>query len=165
MLSKLIAILICFSILPSCGNADTSPENNSSLTTSPPIDTMAANTQPLWQSGCYIMILKKDTARLNLHITDTIAAGHLTYNWYEKDDNIGEIKGVIKDSILDADYTFQSEGMTSVREVRFKVNDTAIWQATGNVTIVNNKVLYTDKNNLHYDSTQRFVKVPCIPNP
>lgn len=154
----LTVILIYFLILPACTN--TTPE---SATISATTDAAAINTKPLWQSGCYLMIFKKDTARLNLHIDDTIATGHLTYSWYEKDGNVGEIKGIIKDSILDADYTFQSEGMTSVREVRFKVHDSTLWQAIGNVAVVNNKVVYTDKSDLHYDSTQRFVKVPCSP--
>lgn len=150
-------ILVCFLILSACNNT-TMPESSTT-------DTTAVNTKPLWQPGCYLMVFKKDTARLNLHIADSIATGHLTYNWYEKDGNIGEIKGIIKDSILDADYTFQSEGMTSVREVRFKIQDSTLWQATGKVTVVNNKVIYTDKNKLQYDSLHPFVKVPCTPIP
>lgn len=162
MQHQLTVILMCFFILLSCSNADTSSDNDpSAQTIHTNAGTIVINAQPLWQSGCYLMVFKKDTARLNLHITDTVATGHLTYNRYEKDNNTGDIKGVIKDSILDADYTFQSEGMTSVREVRFKVNDTALWQATGKVAIVNNKVIYADKNRLQYDSLHPFVKVPC----
>lgn len=95
-----------FSVVPAC----TSFNPESSATLSATTDTTTIHTKPLWQPGCYLLIYKNDTARLNLHINDTVATGHLTCHRYEKDKNAGEIKGVIKDSILDAGYTFQPEG-------------------------------------------------------
>jgi hypothetical protein len=50
----------------------------------------------------------------------------LTYNIFEKDGNMGSLRGrVIGDTILAA-YTFQSEGVTSVREVAFLKKDSIL---------------------------------------
>ena len=157
-------ILLCCAVFTACNNADQNSDTASSATIhATSKDTIVTTTQPLLQPGCYQMVFKKDTAWLNLHRTDSVVTGHLKYHWYMKDGNDGHIQGVIRDSLIIADYTFQSEGMTSVREVRFKIDNNALRQAVGEVAIVNNKVVYTHKDSLTYDAVSPFVKVPCTP--
>ena len=157
-------VLGCGAVFTACNNAN----ENSNAAASSTIhatsnDTIVTTSQPLVQSGCYQMIFKKDTAWLNLHMADSVVTGHLKYHRYMRDGNDGHIKGVVKDSLIIADYTFQSEGMTSVREVQFKIENNALREAVGKVAIVNNKVVYTHKNSLKYDAMSPFVKVPCTP--
>ena len=113
------------------------------------------------QDGCYEMIMKRDTATLSLHIQDTIITGDLNYRWAEKDHNKGSIRGVVRDSLLIADYTFESEGLTSVREVVFKLKDGTLLQGFGELTEQNGKIIFKQKDQLQYDNTYPFIKVDC----
>lgn len=69
---------------------------------------------------CYQYAANKDTIRLHVNRTGEKVSGTLLYSLYEKDRNQGTIAGTLKGDLLLADYTFQSEGMTSVRQVAFK---------------------------------------------
>jgi len=105
--------------------------------------------------------VKQDTARLQLLIKDSIITGHLNYNWHEKDNNTGTIKGVIRDSLLLADYTFQSEGMISVREIIFKIAPGKFQQAIGKMEEKDNKQVFKRPLQLKYDSNLIFFKTLC----
>jgi hypothetical protein len=124
------------------------------------VDTIARSSIAL-QSGCFEMIRKRDTATLSLQIQDTIISGQLNYRWAEKDHNTGTIKGVVRDSLLIADYTFESEGLTSVREVVFKLRGDTILQGFGELGEQNKKVVFTRRDQLQYDSAAPFIKANC----
>ena len=124
-------------------------------------ETRPVGGKPLVLNGCYEMIMKQDTASLTLNVKDTTVTGQLDYRWYEKDRNEGTLKGVLRNDKIYADYTFNSEGMTSVREVVFKIQDATLLQGTGELTEANGKIIYRDANNLSYDTTNPFIKVAC----
>lgn len=113
------------------------------------------------KDGCYEMIMKRDTATLSLHIQDTAVSGNLNYRWAEKDHNKGTIKGYIRDSLLIADYTFESEGITSVREAVFKLKGDTLFQGVGELTEQNGKIIFKQKDQLQYDKTFPFIRVDC----
>lgn len=115
-------------------------------------------------NGCYQMTLNRDTATMKLNVADTVVTGQLVYDWDEKDGNTGTVKGVLRDSLIYADYTFESEGMTSVREVIFKISGTLLQQAVGDLTEQNNKVIYKDPTKLDFNTMPAFMKVPCPKN-
>ena len=162
MLKKLLTSIICGFVFIACTNSTNTGNDPSSQTIhANSTDTIVINKNPIIQAGCYQMIFKKDTAWLNLHIQDSVATGRLKYNRYQKDTNVGEIRGTIRDSLIVADYTFQSEGMTSVRETIFKIHNNTLEEGMGKVAIVNNKVIFTNKDSLKYDAAHPFVKVPC----
>jgi hypothetical protein len=123
-------------------------------------DTIVRSTIGL-QDGCYEMIMKRDTATLSLHIQDTTISGDLNYRWAEKDHNKGTIRGYVRDSLLIADYTFESEGLTSVREVVFKLKGDTLLQGVGELTEQNGKIIFKQKDQLQYDKTFPFIKVDC----
>jgi hypothetical protein len=125
-------------------------------------DTIQRGAKPIVLAGCYQMILKKDTATLQLQLKDSTVTGHLRYKGYEKDDNTGTIKGVLRKELILADYTFQSEGVTSVREVIFKIKGDTLVQAYGDLAEVDNKMVFTNKNNLQFGPEQSFLKVTCL---
>lgn len=124
-------------------------------------DTIVTGARPMVLSGCYQMILKRDTATLHLTVTDTTVTGELRYNWYARDDNTGTVNGVLRNDRILADYTFQSEGSTSVREVVFKIQDSVLLQGFGELTEQGGKVIFQDRERLQFQTANPFFKIAC----
>lgn len=124
-------------------------------------DTINRAGTPIVISGCYQMTLKRDSATLDLSIKDTTVSGKLNYIFFEKDQNRGTIKGVLRNDIIYADYTFESEGKTSVREVIFKISDDTLIPAYGDLTQKGNKIVFVDKEALQFNDFHPFIKVAC----
>ncbi|KGE13369.1 hypothetical protein [Sphingobacterium deserti] len=103
-------------------------------------------------AGSYTYQQDGDTVALHLTIQGTKAMGHLTYAWKEKDHNSGSFEGEVKDGLLIADYTFESEGMSSVREVAFKLNGKTAKEGYGDVEEKEGKFVFKDFNSLNFDS-------------
>ncbi|MEO7523324.1 MAG: hypothetical protein ABIT58_04480, partial [Ferruginibacter sp.] len=123
-MNKIILLFILFAV--SCNSQsdkeNSSGENNTdSNTVTEKNDAMAPDI-----SGCYAYHVKQDSALLKLDISGTNVTGTLSYHLYEKDNNAGSINGTLQDSLIIADYTFESEGMTSVRQVVFKINSNTL---------------------------------------
>ncbi len=112
-------------LMLSCGNnpSDSDPINPNTAAT------LATAIQP---GDCYQMIIKKDTARLSFTRTGELLEGSLSYHREEKDKNDGTFRGrLLNDSVLLASYTFNSEGIKSVRELVFKIRDSILLQGYG----------------------------------
>ncbi|MBW3519647.1 hypothetical protein [Flavobacterium sp. NKUCC04_CG] len=77
--------------------------------------------------------------------------GKLEYHLNEKDQNIGTIKGIIKNDVLIADYDFMSEGIKSTRQVVFKMEDDSLLEGYGDVIEKDGKVVFADPNQLKYN--------------
>ncbi len=113
-------------------------------------------------NGCYTSILKKDTATLKINTTnDDKVSGDLVYKHFEKDNNSGTIKGKVQDSLIIAEYTFQSEGMTSVREVVFKIKGENLVEGYGDINMNGDTARFKDLSQLKYQNGQPFVKGEC----
>lgn len=78
------------------------------------------------QQLCYAYENGNDTVQMSLNINGERVTGELTYMLFEKDSNRGQVKGTFSGDTLTADYTFQSEGMRSVREVIFVKNGSSL---------------------------------------
>lgn len=152
---KKAIILIAYGlILISCNNK---AKVNSPISTSPPIP----ETETLGNQ-CFLSVVNKDTVEMELNInTNNEVNGKLAYSLYQKDKNEGTIVGNIKGDTLIADYTFTSEGKTSVREVIFLKKDARYIEATGTVLESNGKTVFTDKTKLKFDSNIIFNEVEC----
>lgn len=115
--------------------------------------------KPADPGGCYRMIIKNDTAIMSLNTQGDSVSGSLSYNWYERDDNNGTFKGIIKnDSLIVADYTFQSEGITSVRQVAFKIRDSVLLQGYCELQERNDTSFFRDVNLVIFDTKNPFRK-------
>ena len=112
---------------------------------------------------CYRAILKKDTVSLTLNVKNgQLSSGNLSYNFFEKDKNAGTLVGELKGDTLYADYTFMSEGISSVREVAFLKKDDSYVEGVGDVIDDNNgKVTFKDKKQLQFDGNVLLSKVDC----
>ena len=110
-------------------------------------------------SGCYQMVTGKDTAMLSLNHEGDTVTGSLSYHWYEKDNNEGSFRGVIKnDSLIVAHYNFQSEGITSVRQIVFKVRGEELLQGYGEIRMKNDTAFFRDVDLVIFDTKHPFQK-------
>ena len=112
---------------------------------------------------CYQAILKKDTISLTLNIKNgQLSSGNLSYNFFEKDKNVGTIVGDFKGDTLTANYTFMSEGVSSVRQVAFLKKGNIYVEGYGDVVIDNKgKVTFKDTKQLKFDGKTVLSKVDC----
>ncbi|TDN38004.1 hypothetical protein E4631_16945 [Hymenobacter sp. UV11] len=110
---------------------------------------------------CYAYRTETDTVRLTLQTTQPAVTGQLTYRYFEKDRNQGTIRGTMHGDTLLADYTFQSEGTTSVRQVAFLRRDTGFIEGFGPVAERQDKMVFTQPRTLHFDAKYTLLPVAC----
>lgn len=101
-------------------------------------------------AACYVYINSKDTVLLHVYMKDKVATGELTYNFYEKDKNTGTIQGELKGDTLIADYSFVSEGVSSVREVVFLKKGSELVEGHGDAEQVDNKLIFKNRSTLNF---------------
>ena len=105
--------------------------------------------------GCYVANLSKDVYTLNIQsqIGDEVS-GILVFKNFEKDSSSGPFVGTLKDGILLADYTFQSEGMTSKMKVIFKKQGNAFLRGYGEMNASGDN--FADLNKITFDTSYIF---------
>jgi len=124
--------------------------------------TIVTNAKAITDSTqCYQYIKNRDTATLTLKTIDNKLTGTLGYNLYEKDKNAGTIAGVVKGDTIIANYTFQSEGKTSIREVAFLKKGDQLAEGFGDVHEVKGETKFKDLSKLKFDGSMTFDKIDC----
>ena len=113
-------------------------------------------------SGCYSQIVQRDTSSLQLQKKDSSLTGALSYSIYQKDRNDGTVMAEQSGDIIKGWYLFKSEGIISVRQVAWKINGEELWPATGEVTQKNDTTMFAKPDQLKFDSTRPFKKIPCV---
>ena len=163
-----LLLSFCVLLFYACGNSSVAAnEEKDTALSSQTIhtnvqDTVITSAQPIALNGCYQMILKQDTATMQLTVKDSTVTGELQYDRHEKDRNTGTLQGVLRNDVIVADYTFQSEGTTSVREVVFKIQDRALLEGFGAVTEQNGKTVFQNKDGLQFQTATPFRKIACL---
>jgi hypothetical protein len=155
-----------FAVFCGCSNNGTSDIKNSdsigaSMHTTDAADTLVTDNTPVMLTGCYQMTLKGDTVTMNIDLLDSTVTGNLDYRFKEKDTNSGTLKGVIRDRYIYADYTFHSEGTTSIREVVFKVEGNTLVPGFGDIVEQDKKIIFTNKEAIQFQDETPFLKVTC----
>ncbi len=112
--------------------------------------------------GCYTYQHLKDTVSLHLQFTQAVN-GTLVYNFYGKDKNTGTIIGKMKGDTLMADYTFNSEGLKSIREVMFHWNGTDFREGYGEMINKDNKMIFKDPRSVTFSTQVILKKEDCQP--
>ena len=113
---------------------------------------------------CYMGIQGKDTIKMTL-ITkgDKLQYGKLSYNYFEKDYSEGTLVGAFKGDTLIGKYSFQSEGVMSVREVIFLKQGNNYIEGFGAVTEDDQKrVVFQDLKAVQFNDAIPLMSVPCI---
>ncbi len=120
--------------------------------------------QPVAQTNittCYRYIHNRDTVLLNTIYTNGLVTGTLLYNFYEKDKNQGTIKGKITGDTIFADYTFQSEGVKSVRQVAFKKVGENLMEGYGETENSNGKTVFKNMDSLSFTHSIELKPYNC----
>jgi len=113
------------------------------------------------QTNCYRYASPTDTIALQIvHVGDSIN-GNLVYKLSGKDKNSGTIQGKMDGDLLVANYTFNSEGMSSVREVAFKLTSGSLIEGYGDVDVQNNVARFKDIHHLQFNDAFRLTEFPC----
>ncbi|RZK10843.1 MAG: hypothetical protein EOO46_09100 [Flavobacterium sp.] len=156
MKRSVLAIAVALIVMVSCKKEETKEE-----VVMPTVqDEMPAEEPAVTE--CYSAIIKKDTISLSLTVKDSsLEKGELHYNFFEKDKNQGTLTGTFKGDTLFADYTFMSEGKSSVREVVFLKKGNIFIEGYGDVEEKDNKTVFKDKKKLFFDSKIVLSKTDC----
>ncbi|MEO7263952.1 MAG: hypothetical protein ABIW38_03520 [Ferruginibacter sp.] len=113
-------------------------------------------------TGCYMMIIEKDTANMNISVTEDVVTGQLTYNRFEKDRNEGDFTGnIYPNGEIKVWYKFKSEGTVSVRQSVFKIKGNALVEGYGDVDMKHDTVVFKYPTALSYEENHPFIKVDC----
>ena len=112
-------------------------------------------------SGCYEMIISKDSAFMNINSDQNMVSGNLEYKRFEKDSNKGNFTGTINENYIDIWYNFQSEGIISVRQIRFKIDGEKLLEGYGDVEQKGDTVYFKYPQTLKYEDDHPFTKVNC----
>ncbi|MCH5596500.1 hypothetical protein [Niabella ginsengisoli] len=99
---------------------------------------------------CYLFIAVKDTYALKLNIIDNTVKGTAVYKNYEKDSSHGAVEGEVDGDIIHLWYSFQSEGMNSVRELYFKKNGDQLTTGIAEEQVKGDSAYVPDKNSVKY---------------
>lgn len=143
----IIVVCFCFAVMTAC-NSEKKPEQQQPEAVKP-------------MKECYQSVANKDTVSLTLDIADQKITGLLTFNLFEKDKNQGTLVGEVKGDTLIADYTFMSEGVTSMREVVFLKRNNQLIEGFGEMTVSEGKEVFKNKSNLSFDNSLVLIAIEC----
>jgi len=147
-------------MLASC-NSNDGGNNERSTTNSVETPTNQNNEANPDLSGCYLRVLKRDTLALSIQQNGKTVTGKLSFDNFEKDGSSGNVAGTIDNNILKLIYSFQSEGMNSVMEVYFKVEDSALIHGIGEVAVKSDTAYYARPSEINYPKTEKLEKIGC----
>jgi len=143
----------------SCNNTDTGKNTAATDTDTTRTDSLVAASAQTAPS-CYQNINGKDTVLLSISGEAITVTGLLSYNYYEKDKSSGDIQGNMYGDTLIGEYSFQSEGTTSVREVAFLKRDNAFVEGFGDIEEKGGKMVFKNRNSLKFTG-HPLKKVDC----
>ncbi len=113
-------------------------------------------------SGCYRMVIEKDTAYMYIKVSGDAVSGQLAYNRFEKDSNEGDFTGnIYPNGEISVWYKFKSEGVISVRQSVFKIKRNALAEGYGDVTMKQDTVVFKFPTALTFEDNHPFVKTSC----
>jgi hypothetical protein len=149
-----LAFIALITLLFACQSNNT--DQNTSDST--PVDTTIV---PATQQYCYQYIKDKDTAKITLMSSGPITTGELSYNLFEKDKNNGIFEGELHGDTLIAEYTFNSEGKESVRQVAFLKKNDQLLEGYGDVENKSGKMMFKNTATLKFGEGIVLNKVEC----
>lgn len=157
-MKKILILSILLISLTNCKKASTTASEKTTEASNEMAEENKAQPSP----QCYAYNANGSKIELQMNTNNKEVTGTLTYELKEKDSNKGTFVGTINNSILIAQYTFQSEGTESVREIAFLIKDNQLIEGYGDVVTEGNTTKFKDKSALKYSSNMPLVKTACI---
>ena len=127
------------------------------------IEPEVKNEQPVVDAAreCFQWVKGNDTIAMQYTRKVNNVSGELRYAWYEKDNSAGTFVGVFKGDTLRADYTFQSEGMQSIREIVFVRRENTLVQGSGEIEMKGDREIFKNPKKLTFDNSIVLTKIEC----
>lgn len=108
---------------------------------------------------CYMEANGKDSLFMKVVSNLGTVTGNLYYKNFQKDSSFGDIVGVEDGDTLKLDYTFQSEGMESTREIWFLMRDGKVIEGIAEPNAEGTG--YKDYHSVKYDGGHVLSLVEC----
>lgn len=155
MKNYLIALFALTTLITSC--------QDTSKTRTPEKTGLAETAEAGMQQHCYLYVKNRDTVSLTLNKEGIKHSGDLTYNLFEKDKNTGKVSGKMNGDTLLLDYTFNSEGTTSVRQVAFLKKGNQLIEGYGAAEEKDGKMVFKAIQNLDFSANGiTLTKTDCL---
>ncbi len=120
-----------------------------------------AESEDALASQCFNAVVGKDSASLKINNLDGKITGQLAFNFFEKDDSEGEIKGEFKGDTLFVDYTFKAEGTVSKNPLSFLKKDGKLYQGYGEIESYLGKTYFKEHAAISFDKGFVFEESEC----
>nr|WP_294776959.1 hypothetical protein [uncultured Flavobacterium sp.] len=165
MKKQLLLTVSFIFLLTACKKTDAVTSDESSVSTEATTSQEASETQTGTNTtnaiprDCYLADLEGNKIEMEIQYNPEDITGTLTYAFVGKDLNTGTFKGKLENNVLIADYTFQSEGVTSTRQIAFKLIDDQFVEGYGD--LIKNGTRFKDPSKLEFNSNMPLKKVAC----
>lgn len=152
-MKKTLVLLTGIALLASACNNTNNDSKGVDSTSVTSVDTTLTPSVPaqVKVTQCYIYTKNRDTVKLKLNTENEELTGDLSYNLFEKDSNKGTIAGEIKGDTIIAEYTFNSEGMQSTREIVFLKRDGKLYEGFGDVDEKSGRTVFKNRAKLKFE--------------
>ena len=158
-MKQLLVLLSAFFIV-SCNN-ESKEEGSTTTSATDTVKTEPEMKVQIPNMSCYTYVSGKDTIKLKLEKFPNVVTGTLAYLFFEKDKNKGTIDGVMRGDTLVADYTFMSEGKSSVRQVAFIIKDTIVTEGYGTQEEKDGKMAFKYLSAVDFSKGSKLQRVSC----
>ena len=112
-------------------------------------------------TNCYDRVNRDTIALITKTLGDSVITGLLRYKWFEKDENVGTIRGVFRGDTLFAQYNFRSEGSESIRDVVFLKRGNQMIEGIGPVEVIGTRQYFVNPKEIHFDSGIALTEGDC----
>lgn len=116
---------------------------------------------PTGVSGCYMRVMDRDTLAASLQQDGDNITGRFTFDNYQMDGSSGSVAGVRDGDIVRLTYTFQAEGMNSVRLLHLKVEDDGLVLGEGKIASRGDTTFYVNDSEISYPSKNKLSSLHC----
>jgi len=112
-------------------------------------------------TNCYSKVDRDTIALMTKTLGDSVLTGLLRYKWFEKDENVGTIRGVFRGDTLFAEYNFRSEGLESTREVVFLKKGNLLIEGIGKVEVSGSHQYFVNPKEIKFNSGIELAEGDC----
>lgn len=117
------------------------------------------------ESGCYLSVLQRDTAKFELTVTGDTFTGFLSYKPFETDSSLGIYEGKLHGDTLKGMFRFLAEGMISYEEVYFLRKNNKLIEGSGVIDYQNDStVVFINPDSVAFGQSYTFEKIECTEN-
>ncbi|WP_017256824.1 hypothetical protein [Pedobacter arcticus] len=122
-------------------------------------ETTTENTKVATQ--CYLGLSGKDSVTMSINNIDGNVTGTLVFNFLEKDDSNGDIKGSFSGDTLFVNYVFNAEGTVSKSPLVFLKKGDDLQQGYGDIVTYLGKTYFKDHSAIKFDQGFLLKPVDC----